>query len=319
MFSNTSVLVAGNGKMAGSVAACILQAGTPVALYTGGPPRNDLYAYWNDTLKHNASGGIEIITKLAYREDILLCIIVCPEDLDRKRELLQLAAQCLPAGAAIAVNTESFPLSQLQQGIDRPGRVLGLNWTEPATSTFFLELICNSNCDRALAQGLQQHAKDCWQKHPYTVYGDRGIRSRLVSAMAREACYLVQQGYAAVEDIDRACRNDAGYYLPFAGNCRYMDLMGTYAYGMVMKDLNPVLSKDTLLPPFFSSIVARGETGMQQGKGFYTYPPGAAAQWQALFNPFSQRIRELMEKYTLPEHDAPANDHTSTTGICNGS
>src|SRR5690606_22811349 len=95
------------------------------------------------------------------------------------------------------------------------------------------------------------------------------IRSRLLAALVREAFYLIENGYVGVEDIDRACRNDAGYYLPFAGNCRYMDLMGTWAYGTVMADLNPELSNASHLPDFFNQILAERGTGLANVKVFF--------------------------------------------------
>ncbi|MGH2645825.1 MAG: 3-hydroxyacyl-CoA dehydrogenase family protein, partial [Chitinophagaceae bacterium] len=101
----------------------------------------------------------------------------------------------------------------------------------------------------------------------------------------------------SVEDIDRACRNDAGYYLPFAGNCRYMDLMGTYAYGMVMQELNPDLSKDGEVAPFFKRIVEQGGMGMQNGNGFYQYDANEAKKWDQKFRRFSYQIEKIISKY----------------------
>src|SRR5690606_30244795 len=99
------------------------------------------------------------------------------------------------------------------------------------------------------------------------------------------AFYLVENGYASMESIDRACRNDAGYYLPFAGNFRYMDLMGTYAYGVVMKDLNPELSKATVVP---DSVVA----------DFQSYAADHPEHWEKIVRTVSEEIRELILKYS---------------------
>ena len=115
--------------------------------------------------------------------------------------------------------------------------------------------------------------------------------------MVREAFYLVENGYASVEDVDRACRNDAGYYLPFAGNCRYMDLMGTYAYGMVMKYLNPDLSKDRHLPDFFMNIINEGGLGLENGKGFYQYTKEEINLWRDIVSTFSYQIEKIINKY----------------------
>lgn len=172
---------------------------------------------------------------------------------------------------------------------------MGLNWTEPAHTTLFLEII-SSEQSVGLAEELNRFAKAYWGKDPIVAH-EHGVRSRLISAMAREASFLVDNGYASVEDIDRACRNDAGYYLPFSGNCRYMDLMGTYAYGMVMKDLNPDLSKDKEIPQFFKKVLEEGALGMQNKKGFYAYSSASVNNWRRTMEKFSYQIQDIIEKY----------------------
>lgn len=115
--------------------------------------------------------------------------------------------------------------------------------------------------------------------------------------MIREAFYLVENGYVSVEGIDRGCRNDAGYYMPFAGNFRYMDLMGTFIYGLVMQDLNPELSKSRHIPHFFQELIQKGNLGMDSGKGFYDYQDGEPENWDALLQQFSYQISDLISKY----------------------
>ena len=116
-------------------------------------------------------------------------------------------------------------------------------------------------------------------------------------AMMREGIHLVENGYATIEDIDRACRNDAGYYLPFAGNFRYMDLMGAYMYGVVMQDLNPELSKNKHIPEFCRKLFQSGAEGMRDGKGFYEYEEGEAEEWEKKFRKFSYEIKDVISKY----------------------
>src|SRR5690606_27326180 len=139
--------------------------------------------------------------------------------------------------------------------------------------------------------------KEDWEKDPYVLENNEGIRAKLLAALVREAFYLIENGYVGVEDIDRACRNDAGYYLPFAGNCRYMDLMGTWAYGAVMAELNPELSHSSHIPDFFMQITNAGGKGMENGEGFSTYSEEDKKMIQESFQKFSQEIRELMAKY----------------------
>ncbi|MCF0069519.1 3-hydroxyacyl-CoA dehydrogenase family protein [Dyadobacter sp. CY261] len=232
--------------------------------------------------------------------DVRLAILVTEEDADLKRQWIREIEAKVSGETLIAVNTETIGLDVLQANALYPERIIGLNWTEPADTTLFLEIIANDMTDATHVAYLEEIAQTSWNKDPYVIHGNTGIRMRLLAALIREAFYLVQNGYANVEDIDRACRNDAGYYLPFAGNLRYMDLMGTYAYGMVMKDLNSELATDTKLPGFFTEMVRRGEWGMEEGgKGFYQYDDGEVERWRELMGKFSLEIRELIGKYNF--------------------
>lgn len=227
-----------------------------------------------------------------------LAIVVGNEVLGEKQEQIRMLEKQLNKTAIIAINTESIDLSVLQEHALSPDRIIGLNWASPAYTTFFLELITNQQTNPAYAETLYNLAKVNWNKDPYCIKSGLGIRSRMMAAMFREAAFLVENGFASVKDIDRACRNDAGYYLPFAGNFRYMDLMGTYAYGMVMKDLNPELSDCRELPDFFSRIIAEGGKGIANNKGFYTYTDEEKELLINQFKDFNVQIRDLIERYS---------------------
>lgn len=297
-----AVLVAGSDKLAFSVTTCLLQGGYNVTLYTQCPDKalacikkhfSDLTELplvsfnWED---------LNVVDKLQKGTDYCFAILVTAESLEIKKELIGELENILSPGKIIAVNTESLLLEDLQKETIQPGRIIGANWVEPAHNTQFLELICTDRNDKADIESFSEMAKNYLQKDPYTVK-NLSIRAKLMGAMTREANYLIENDYASVEDIDRACRNDAGYYLPFAGNFRYMDLMGTNAYGMVMSDLNPELAKDSEVPSFFKKIIENGSLGMENNKGFYNYKEGDNEKWDKVFRKFSYQIQNIINKY----------------------
>jgi 3-hydroxybutyryl-CoA dehydrogenase len=204
------------------------------------------------------------------------------------------------AGSLLASNTSAIPISALQKLTRHPERFFGLHWAEPSHTTRFLEIICGELSDAALAEylyGLSHH----WGKEPTLVRKDiRGfITNRLMYATYREALFLVENGYASVEDVDRACRNNAGYWMTLAGVFRWMDLTGVPAYHTVMKDLLPTLSNGTEVPKLIDDIVKAGGRGVANGKGFYEYTPEEARLWEETFRDFSYEIRALALKYPV--------------------
>lgn len=296
---NAPVLLVGSNKLTYSIAICLQKAGHPVILSTADREKAFDYitAYSVAAGEMVVSNSFKIIQDLDVKREVKMVIAITDENLSAKKQLIGRLESCLSPDALIAINTESIPLDELQNEASTPDRIVGLNWVEPATTTLFLEIIANSVTRQSYVDYIFQTASLTWGKDPYTIQGETGIRMRLFAAMLREAFYLVKNDYATVEDIDRACRNDAGYYLPFAGNLRYMDLMGTYAYGMVMKDLNPELAADKTAPDFFVSLIQNTALGMKSGIGFYDYRPGESQKWEALLKQFSHQISELFEKY----------------------
>lgn len=308
---NDPVLLIGEGDLAASVAVCLLRAGHQLDVCTPKQQSfNGLFKMHVSALERNNSTScnvqnLRILSDIPETGEYKLIVILTPENINVKLQWISRIQQLVGKDTVVAINTESIGINELNDQSLAGNALIGLNWTEPAHTTFFLEIV--SGKDTEAAEQVSLLAKSYWGKDPYIVK-DFGIRSRLISAMAREASFLVDNGYASVDDIDRACRNDAGYYLPFAGNCRYMDLMGTYAYGMVMKDLNPDLSKDKELPRFFKEIMEAGGLGMENGKGFYNYTEAEVENWRRTMEDFSFQIQAIIEKYPFNYNKEPFTD-----------
>lgn len=220
------------------------------------------------------------------------------EDLEAKRKVLREVESVVAPEALIGSNTSALPVTELQRGARHPERVLGIHWGEPAHVLRFMEVICGEHTDVRNAEQVMRLAEQ-WRKEPTLVRRDiRGfITNRIFYAMLREAFYLVENGYATVEDVDRSVRNDLGYWITLAGPFRYMDLTGIPAYAAVMRDLLPDLSCDKQVPHLMKEVVAVGARGISNAKGFYTYTPVEAKRWKQQLLDFSYQIRGLALKY----------------------
>ena len=82
-----------------------------------------------------------------------------------------------------------------------------------------------------------------------------------------------------------------------------MDLMGTYMYGIVMKDLNPELCNSNHIPKFFKDIIEQGGEGMKNNHGIYSYQNGDTEKWDEVFRTFSYQIQEIIQKYLLGNNE----------------
>lgn len=295
-----AILLIGQGKLSFSVAACLLRAGHPLTFVHPQPGIAE-----EAVARHIAesrekmpefceTGPLTVATGAA--GEFPLAILVTRDRVEEKAPAIATAEKHLAPGGVLAVNLESMGLETLQDLAGAPDRLLGLNWVEPAHTTFFMEIVTNELSDSGAVEYVKGLASR-WDKDPYILRNGFSVRARLTAALTREALFLVSRGYATHEDIDRNCRNDAGYYLPFAGNARYMDLMGTYAYGIVMKDLNRNLSKDPGLDKATSGLLEEDLPGMESGRGFFNYSPEEAKEWEDKMSSFSYQVRRLIGKY----------------------
>jgi 3-hydroxybutyryl-CoA dehydrogenase len=220
------------------------------------------------------------------------------EDIAIKRQVIGKIEEVVSSKALIGSNTSAIPVTELQRGSKHPERILGLHWGEPANITRFMEIICGENTSQANAKRAMRLAYS-WGKEPSLLRKDiRGfITNRIMYAMLREAFYLVESGFASIEDVDRSLRNDLGYWITFAGPFRFMDLTGIPAYAAVMKDLLPDLNCSTEVPRLMQKVVRSGSRGVSNARGFYRYTPAQARRWEELFIDFNHEVRELAERY----------------------
>ncbi len=241
---------------------------------------------------------------------IMECVL---EDLEIKKEVYRKVEKVVADNVIITSNTSAIPISHLQQLVKVPKRFFGMHWAEPAYTTRFLEIVCGEFSDLAMGEELYRIATR-WGKEPILVRKDiRGfITNRIMYAMYREAFYLVENGYATIEDVDRACKNDGGHWMTFCGLFRYMDLTGLQAYHRVMKDLFPTLSNQTAVPKLIDDIAKNGGNGIFNGKGFYNYTPEEAREWEETFEKFSFDISRLSSKY---HHQVTVNSNNSLSDL----
>jgi 3-hydroxybutyryl-CoA dehydrogenase len=304
------VAVIGLGLMGRSIAACLLAAGHRVTGITNdmdasslAPKRiEDLLEEMREEKLLTGSAkeavrNFQMTSDLFEIKDCDLVFESVTEDLALKREIVQSVERVVSPSCIFASNTSALPMSLLQEGARHPERILGIHWDEPAHVTRFMEIIPGPYTSHDNLDRVAQLAP-LWGKEPSTLRKEiRGfIANRISYAMFREACNLVDSGVCTVEDVDRSMRNDVGWWIPFAGPFRYMDLMGVEAYHRVMIDLLPELSTEKGIPKIMRDVIESGGRGISNGRGFYNYTEEEAREWEKRFVAFNYKIRRLTAK-----------------------
>jgi len=316
--------VVGLGLMGNSIMACLLAAGHPVVGVTRSlskrrNTRRHLQSLLQEMRRERllSADPARLLKNLRTSQDyagLRDCGVVIEtvlEDLQVKYDVFRKIEAAVPAETIIGSNTSAIPVTLLQKGASHPERFVGIHWGEPAHVLRFMEIICGEQTDMRFVERARALAER-WGKEPSVVRRDiRGfLTNRCMYALMREAFYLVESGYATIEDLDRSVRNDLGYWITLAGPFRFMDLTGVPAYGRVMKDLLPELCNSTEVPALMRKVVDAGGLGVANAQGFYNYTPAEARRWQKRFLKFSYDIRALALKYA----DRPRKKHRSLKG-----
>jgi len=311
MTSSLQIGVVGLGLMGCSITTCLLMAGHPVIAIA--PIESDLLHAEKRIREHldksreegltakdpeTLLNNLTITTDYAALKPSAIVVECTLENMEIKKSVYEKIEQVIDEDALLTSNTSAIPISLLQKLTRHPRRFFGLHWAEPSHTTRFLEVICGDLSDVEKGEYLYD-VSHAWGKEPTLVRKDiRGfITNRLMYAMYREAFYLVENGYATVEDVDRACRNNPGYWMTLVGVFRWMDLTGVPAYHTVMKDLFPTLNNSTEVPKLIDDIVKAGGKGVANAHGFHSYTPEEAKLWEETFREFSYEIRKLAMKY----------------------
>jgi 3-hydroxybutyryl-CoA dehydrogenase len=300
--------VAGLGFLGRGIAACLLASGFRVIGYTLGDDarveaRKHITSAINDLVTR---GGLPAslrdawpnryveakgVAELAASDFVIESIF---EDLDAKVKLFDEIEAVVGAAVPIASNTSALPISALQRGRKHPERFIGTHWAEPCHLTRFMEVVRGEQTNDATADAAMELAKQAG-KDPALVNKDvEGfIVNRMGYAIYREAFWLLENGVADVETIDRAFRNAICVFANIAGPFRWMDLSGIPAYAAVMKRLWPQLSTATEVPETMRRVVESGAKGISNGRGFYQYTPEEAERWERVLIENVWRVREL--------------------------
>jgi 3-hydroxybutyryl-CoA dehydrogenase len=204
-------------------------------------------------------------------KDADMVIEAAVEDLKIKRAIFARLDRIAPAHAILATNSSYLVSSKIADATGRPDKVLNMHFFNPALIMKTVEVVQGPHVSDETVETVMEVSR-ALGKTPARVnkeiYGF--LCNRIFSVITKEACYLLDQGIASVEDIDNAVKGALGHPM---GPLELLDMTGIdleYHLGMerYRETGNPVDKPS----PGLIERYARGEYGRKTGKGFYDYP-----------------------------------------------
>lgn len=221
-------------------------------------------------------GRLSVTHDLAEAARAQLVIEEIPERLELKLELLAELDRLCPPGTVLATGTTALSVTRIAAATQRPERVVGLHFFNPAPVMELVEVVRTVLTADAAAQAAEDFARELG-KSPVAV-GDRPgfIVNGLLFAYLNQAAAMFELRYASREDIDAAMRLGCG--LPM-GPLALLDLIGIDTARTVLEAMY-AQSQDRLHAPapVLGQLAAAGLLGRKSGRGFYTYAaPGSSS------------------------------------------
>ncbi len=273
--------VVGAGTMGGGLAQVISFSGLPVVLKDVDQKMLDRgmeavrHIYQSRVDKGKMSVG-EMESKIALIEptltydsfgDVDIIIEAVPEKMKIKKAVLAELEAVLPETAIIASNTSALSISEMASATNRPSKVIGMHFFNPAHVMKLVEIIPGLETTQETIDDVVMFTESL-RKLPVVVQECPGfLVNRLLMPYLNEATYCLQEGTATATEIDETL---VGFGMPM-GPFTLMDMLGIdvcqYVGDYLYSEYGPRMEP----AKFFYKLVEAGRLGEKNGKGFYGY------------------------------------------------
>ena len=280
--------VVGAGTMGGEIAQVITYAGLPVVmkdidqemLDSGMDQIRSIYQRRVDKGKMSASdmaSKLDLVTPtLSYDEfsDVDIVIEAVPEKMAIKKQVFQELEEVCPAQTIFASNTSALSISEMAASTDKPHKVIGMHFFNPAHVMKLVEVIPGLDTGRETQDDVVMFSETL-RKIPVVVQECPGfLVNRLLMPYLNEATLALEEGAATATEIDRAV---VEWGMPM-GPFTLMDMLGIDVCADVGEYLYSEYGDRMTPARLFEKLLEADRLGEKSGAGFYDHPGGESEE-----------------------------------------
>ncbi len=199
-----------------------------------------------------------------------LVIEAATELVDAKRDIFRRLGEVTRPEVILASNTSSIPIVDLGVASGRPDKVVGMHFFNPPPIMSLLELTPSlATSDETLAF-VRDYGADVLGKTCVVAKDEAGfIVNRLLTPYLNDAIRMLEDGFAAREDIDAAVHLGLAHPMGPLALCDLIGLDTIESIGDVL--FAEFRDARYAPPPLLRRMVAAGRLGRKTGAGFYEY------------------------------------------------
>ena len=231
-----------------------------------------------------------------------LVIETIADEVDAKRAVYASIEAAYPRETIIGTNTSGLPLEMLAAELTHPGRFVGVHWFHPADVFPMVEVVAGPAAGPAIlervAAALVRTGKEpIVLTKPVVGY----VINRLQHTILHEAYQMIADGIAGADTIDKVARWLLGPRMCVTGLVEQKDIGGLTIHALAQRSIVPTLTHTGTPNAMLQAMVARGDTGLDAGRGFYDWTGLDAA---AVRSDASARLRVLLDALERLRPDA---------------
>lgn len=214
-------------------------------------------------------GNVTASVDYADASDVDLVVEAATENPEIKLSIFKQLDEITPKHAILASNTSSLSITKIALATNRPDKVIGMHFFNPAPVMKLVEVIStivtSEESTQAILDLTAQLGKTAVQvKDSYGF-----VVNRVLVPMINEAAFILNEGVATAHDIDESMKLGANHPM---GPLALGDLIGLDVVQAIMNVLNEGFQDPKYrIAPNITKLVEAGRLGRKTGHGFFEY------------------------------------------------
>jgi 3-hydroxybutyryl-CoA dehydrogenase len=197
-----------------------------------------------------------------------LLIEAVPEEMKLKIELFTVFDKLSKPEAILASNTSSLSVTEMAGVTSRTSHCIGLHFFNPVPKMKLIEIVRALETSDETVAACREVGRRMGKEVVIVRESPGFITSRINATIGNEAFFMLQEGIASAEDIDKALKLGLNHPM---GPFELVDLVGLDVRQRILEYLHRTLGEKYRPCPLLAEYVNAGRLGKKSGRGVYEY------------------------------------------------